>query len=446
MTTPAEPSAARRLVDALDIDGQDLPPSTLDAVLRSTMQIMGVARLGLANGIARSGIDYVTTAEHGGSTVISRGRVASAPGAAFANALASHSDFREDTHAESQSHPGVVVIPAVFAVAESLGRPLAPGRYAAAVVAGHELIGRLGRAGAILSTERGFRAPSLYTVFGATLAACITLDLDAETRVHAIAIAAQGAAGINQPFAEGTDDWFLAPAFAARHAVTSALLAAAGVQGSPHVLEGVDGVFEAFSGRVPDIDFAKAGPHYEIEHTRLKGALTCGFNQSLVYQLSQLDVPTERLERVDIRLSPGAAHYPGVAGRGPYESKTTALLSAPYAAALQLVRGSLDQGGYSDLGAPDLLDVTRIVFVEADAALEGYATQIDLHLAGGETISVEDGNDNPGFSLDTVQRVTDTLRRNYRSGGLDENLVDGLEAGARAMMAGDSGPLGDALS
>jgi 2-methylcitrate dehydratase PrpD len=452
MAQNSSPSLAQALVESLDsISAGDLPASTVDAVRRSSLQILGVARLGTANDIARNGIDYVVASEGGtAATVVTRGRRGTAAGAAFANSLASHADFREDTHAESQSHPGVVVIPAVLAAAEATGKPLPSGRYIEAVVAGHELIGRLGEAAAIKSTERGFRAPSVITLFGATLAVSVALGLSKSQRVHALAIAGQGASGVNQPFNEGTDDWFLAPAFAARQAVMSALLAAAGVEGSPHILDGEDGILGAFAGdRDIVVDTSLPGTEriHEIEHTRLKGALTCGWNQSLVYQLSQATIPVDRVKKIDVRLSRGAAEYPGVSDSGPYATRTAALLSSSFATALQLVRGGLGQSGYQDLNAPDLAEVARLVSVAPDDRLVGYATEIDIELDGGETLHLADGNDSPGFSLDTVDKVVETLRRNYRSDGQDPARVDELVVGVDALMdSGDTAAISAALS
>src|SRR5690606_5035989 len=132
---------AEKLVALLNaIDAESLPTSTKDAVLRNSIQVFGVARLGLQNPVARHAVEYVARFEAGESaTVIANGvRTGTAAGAAFANSIASHADFREDTHSGSVSHPGVVVMPASLAAAEASGGRLPPGRYVEAVVAGHE--------------------------------------------------------------------------------------------------------------------------------------------------------------------------------------------------------------------------------------------------------------------------------------------------------------------
>jgi 2-methylcitrate dehydratase PrpD len=443
-------SLAESLVALLaEIRADDLPASTNDSVARNSLQVLGVMRLGLQNPIGRDCVEYAAKAEAGSAaTIVAHGvRSGTSAGAAFANAVAAHSDFREDTHAGSSSHPGVVVIPAVLAVAEAMGGTLPRGRYAEAVVAGHELIGRLGEPAAERTTERGFRPPSVYTVFGGTVAAAIAMGLTPEQQVHALAIAAQGASGITHPFLAGSDEWFLAPAFAARQAVMSAMLAAEGVQGSRFALEGPAGVFVAFAGETLPVDLRPAGQGgFEIERARLKAALTCGWNQSLVQQLRELDLRASEVHAVHVRLSTIAGEYPGVASAGPFPSRSSALLSAPWATALQLVRGSLDHSGYDDLEDAELLELAHRVDVTPTGDLPGYATEVAVELTDGTTRTSSDGNDNPRFSLDTRERVLDTLRRNYASSGLDESRVEVLDAAMTDLLAtGDTAAVAAAI-
>jgi 2-methylcitrate dehydratase PrpD len=442
---------ATRLVELMGrIRAEDVGLEATAAVRRTTLQVLGIARLGLQNPIGRDSVEYAARWEPGtAATIVAHGRASgSAASAAFANAIASHADFREDTNSSSSSHPGVVVIPAVLAVAEATGGTLPPGRYVEAVIAGYEIIGRIGGAAALVTTERGFRPPSVYTVFGAALGAALALGLDARQQADALAIAAQGASGINHPFIAGTDEWFLAPALAARQGVMAALLAREGVHGSAEVLEGEDGIFAAFAGRAVEVDLGEPGaPEYEIQRTRLKAALTCGWNQSLVHQLAQLQVPVDEVVRVDVRMSPIAAEYPGVDVHPPLSTLTEGLLSSAWAASLQLVRGSLDHSGYGAYDDPRLVAIAQKVHVASDPALQGYATVIDIELEGGRRLHSEDGNDHPAFSLDSEDRVLETLHRNYASAGVATSYVDRLVAGVDRVLAdGDVAELADAIA
>ena len=118
-------------------------------------------------------------------------------------------------------------------------------------------------------------------------------------------------------------------------------------------------------------------------------------------------------------------------------NRSEALTSAPWATALQLTRGSLDHHGYAVLDDAELLEVASRVSVLVDEDLTGYATIVDVALASDEVLHSEDGNDDPRFSLKTIEQVTDTLKRNYESAGLAPGLVDELAAGVRRVVDTD---------
>jgi Uncharacterized protein involved in propionate catabolism len=146
--------------------------------------------------------------------------------AAFANAVAGHGLVREDMHAGSVSHLGVVVLPSLLAVSES--RKIAGPAFVAAAVVGYEMGAKFGRA---LVTP-GFapvpahrlhrpagrgrgRQPSARPV-GSRL--CQRPGAGRQYRRP----------GLNQWPHSGGAEMFFHPGFAARNALTAVELAAAG--------------------------------------------------------------------------------------------------------------------------------------------------------------------------------------------------------------------------
>ena len=94
---------------------------------------------------------------------------ASPAAAALANGMLCHGLDFDDTHADSICHVGVVVSPAALAVAEATG---ASGReLLLALVAGSEIITRIGAAAVPGYMVRGFHPTSVCGVFGAAVAA-----------------------------------------------------------------------------------------------------------------------------------------------------------------------------------------------------------------------------------------------------------------------------------
>src|SRR5690349_6670131 len=98
--------------------------------------------------------------EPGPASIVGRKARASAFQAAFANAVAGHGLVREDMHAGSVSHLGVVVLPSLLALAE---RVQADGRdFIAAGIAGYETGAKIGRALITPELARFFR-PTGFT-------------------------------------------------------------------------------------------------------------------------------------------------------------------------------------------------------------------------------------------------------------------------------------------
>ena len=97
--------------------------------------------------------------------------------AAFVNATAAHGLELDDTHDESISHPGAPVIATALALAAT--RDCTIDEFFAAIVAGYEVIGRVGAAtNAAHVVEHGFHPTSLFAGFGVVAAAAVILDFD----------------------------------------------------------------------------------------------------------------------------------------------------------------------------------------------------------------------------------------------------------------------------
>src|SRR5690242_17632970 len=80
--------------------------------------------------------------EPGPASMIGRSARASAFQAAFANAVAGHGLVREDMHAGSVSHLGVVVLPSLLALTET--RKVTGPAFIAAAVTGYEVGAKIG--------------------------------------------------------------------------------------------------------------------------------------------------------------------------------------------------------------------------------------------------------------------------------------------------------------
>ena len=159
--------------------------------------------------------------------------------AALANGTASHGFELDDIIQGALVHPGAVVIPAALAVAEQSG---ASGeRLLLGIVAGYEVIARLGWALGAEHNTRGYHTTGVAGPIAATVAAGIVLGLSMEIILSAIGIACSSAGGI-KAFTQGTGG-MVKRMHAGRAAETGVLACELAQRGFTGPMAGVDGRF-----------------------------------------------------------------------------------------------------------------------------------------------------------------------------------------------------------
>ena len=149
----------------------------------------------------------------GQATVIGLAERLPAANAAFANAMTCHGLDFDDTHSDSGSHVSTVIAPAAFAAAELYGAGGAD--VLAAIVAGNEIVCRVGMAEPGAFHGRGFHPTAICGVFGGAAAVSRLAGFDAETATRALGIAGSMASGIFAYLADGTPTKPIHPGWAA---------------------------------------------------------------------------------------------------------------------------------------------------------------------------------------------------------------------------------------
>ena len=143
-------------------------------------------------------------------------------------------------------HPGATVALPALAVAQARG---ASGReLLTAIVAGFEVLHRIGSATLHTPEKRGFHAPGVVGPFGAAIAAGLLAGLPADRLTHALGIAGSLGGGLLAFSKAGSGGMVkrLHMGRAAEAGVLAAQLAGGGYEGPETVLEGSFGLFDAF--------------------------------------------------------------------------------------------------------------------------------------------------------------------------------------------------------
>jgi len=327
------------------------------------------------------------------ATLLRDGTRVSMEAAAFANGSLMHARSQDDTHADSTSHPGGAVMPAVFAVAEAEGRSGA--EMLTAVVLGYETLGRIGRDFDHLVSGRGFRAAAVFGPFGAAAAAAKLFRLSGSETGHAIGLAAHLAGGLSQVWEEGSAEFALQLGFAARNGILAARAAQAGATAARWILEGKGGFFRAYAGASgpPEQALDRLGETWQLSDVTVKAYPVCAILQGPVDAMLQIarshDLNPTAVAEVVLWLSPYEASYPGIDNPGPFASSTATKMSAQYCVALALLDRRLTIDGLLRLADTAIGAMAARVSVVADPALVSRLSRLQVRLTDGRLLSQE---------------------------------------------------------
>jgi len=223
----------------------DLPPEVLDRAKGVTLQALSSALVAHQMPGSRQALALMQEEEAGGgaATVLCNGSKLTKGGAAFVNAEMIFAGGKWDTF-RMLTHPGIAILPAALAAAETVG---ASGKaFLVAVAAGYEVMERMAAEFIPTVMSRGFHAGPVFGIFGAATAAAKLQRLD-EDQIHsAIAQCVNLAAGNLEGARSGGRS--LREGGAVRNALLAVALARHGTPGGETTLEGEAGFYHAYAG------------------------------------------------------------------------------------------------------------------------------------------------------------------------------------------------------
>lgn len=370
--------------------------------------------------------------------------------AAFANGTLGHGLVREDMHAASIGHHGVVVWPALLALAQcgaGAGRPVAGGDFLLAALVGYEAAARLGRALIDAELARLHRPTGLVSPLGAALGGGLLVGLGEDALTSALALAANCSAGLNAWPHWGGSDMYFHPGFAARSAVTCVELAAAGAYGSEGALDGEGGWFAAYRrGPAPTGIALFPDGEAEILAVYNKPVPACNFaqtaSQAALHVAREVGGSRGPVRAVAIRVPAAAARYPGCDFTGPFERALQAKMSIQFCVAAALARGCVEEANYADLEDPEILRLVGLSRLIVDEALtarfpaeQGAEVEVTFAEGGPLTHRLDDVVPATPGEVRARFRAAATAAVGGRRAAELEALVDGLES------TGDAGRL-----
>lgn len=357
---------ARRLADYIvGIRLRDLPPAAIERAKEELLYHVGLAFTGAKTPAGRQALEIARTLSRGcpgPSTIIGAHGRYGALEAAFANASFIRALGLDDVLFPSATHAGLLTYPAALAIAEqqhSRGDELL-----IAVVAAYEILGKL------VIDEAPGRAPHRPSMpfgpFAGATATARLLRLPASRTAEAIGYAADSAMGLKEGNEQQPTHIY---GLIARHAIMAAMLARAGGETAPTILEGKYGFYATLIGRQPNADDIVRRLGKDLEILRVTQKRFSGTAMNVVPIELMLDLvnrehlAAREVSRIEFELPEDRSTFEDSISTGPYPSRTQAESSLPFQTAIILLDGHIDLARYDHPNDPQVLAVTHRVII-----------------------------------------------------------------------------------
>jgi 2-methylcitrate dehydratase PrpD len=374
---------------------ESLPPDIVTRAKGALLDSLGCTLFGSLQPWSKiMAAEMLAEGSRGAATIVGQKQTVAAPAAALCNGTATHGFELDDLLDEAIVHPGAIIVPAALAAAESVDAP--GSRLLLGIVAGYELLNRVGLAAGVEPAHRGFHKTTIIGPVGAAVAAGVILGLKPGQLMSATGLACSTSSGIKS-FAAGTGGGMMKRMHCGRAAesgVRMAQLAARDFTGPPTAIDGKFGLLEVYGGQTarPELLTAGLGKDWAMTSIFVKVYSCCSWIQGAVQQLVALRGPKplkpDEVRQVRIGVSAYAAKNNGEPA--PVDTMG-AQYSFPYCAALALAGDPTDPGMYleKEIGNSERRALARRVELYTDDQMEAaypkhYGSRVELALASGE--------------------------------------------------------------
>ena len=362
-----EPLAARMARKVAGVSADELPAAVVEKVKLCLTDLIGCAFESRDLPWSRQALQLAERVAGGASIVGSSGSFAVGD-AAFTNAVMGHGLVREDMHSGSISHFGIVVLPALFALAQY--RRVSGREFIAAAMIGYEVGGQIGRAVMDAEVAKIHRPTGITGPVAAAAAGARLLGLGVDQITSAIALGANVTVGFNQWAHTGGSEMFFHAGFAARNAVSAARLAESGAFASPSALDGEAGMFASLRKRseASKVELFQGEP--EILSVYHKPVPACNFAQTASQAALSIardgKSGIDRIASIIVRVPRAGALYPGCDHTGPFAHILQAKMSIQYNVAAALIEGGVSEKNFMLLNDARLHKLIGLMTLEVD--------------------------------------------------------------------------------
>lgn len=360
---------------------------------------IGCGIFGSALPWSRLATDTVVGIDSGGAAVVwGTGYRVSPAHAALLNGTFVQGFELDDVHMLGFQHAGATVIPAALAVAEHRGG-IDGRRFLGGVVCGYETVLRVGQCMGPRHVLRGWQPAGTHSPFGAAAAVGNMIGLDEDRMVHALGLAGNRGAGLDE-VKMGAMDKRMLEGKGSQQGLYSALLAERGFTGIENIFEAKKGFCAVFSGSRDDFDLAELtkelGRRYDILTVELKIYSANASTHTPYDAIKQLQIrkPFKADEVEKIRIWTTQMSYEHTNHTYVPESITYAQFCIPYGVAVTILEGDafVDQYTEEKIRSPRIMDLANKVEILHDSELDKlgplhrHHTRTQVTLKDGELL------------------------------------------------------------
>jgi 2-methylcitrate dehydratase PrpD len=396
-------TAAHTLAEfAVSLKYEDIPPEVLERAKDCIIDTVGACTFGAQMPWTQIVIEHAKrNSAPGECSVFGTPVKVRAPFACLANGASAHA-FELDALCEPSVgiHPGAALC--VPGLAPSQGRKGSGRALLSAVVAGYEVLYRIGHAANQSIEKVGFHSPGVIGAFGTAIVIGRLFDIGPEKMAHALGIAGSLGSGLMEFSKTGGMVKRLHLGRSAESGFTAAVLARDGYTGPAGVLEGKYGFLNTFCRDAEPARLTKdLGKTWHVMKTKLKRyschataqvPVTLALDLAQKHKLSGDDVAGIVIAASEKTVSHHAINEP--------QDMTMAQYSTPFCVALALYLDPMDPRSFSEksLADPKIRALAKGAKVELHKGAAGPVAQdcsVTLKLKNGKEVSAQ-GNDFKG--------------------------------------------------
>ena len=398
MTTPAQALAEF----AVGLRYEDIPAEVIERAKDCVIDTVAACVFGAELPWTQTVIGYAQrNSAPGECSVLGTPIKVRAPFACLANGAAAHG-FELDALCEPSVgiHPSAAL--AVPGLAVSQGRRKSGQEFITAVIAGYELLYRIGDAARHSIEKVGFHSPGVVGVYGTAAVVSRLFGLTAAQMAHAFGIAGSMSSGLMEFSRSGGMVKRLHLGRAAEGGFMAAILARDGYTGPAEVFEGKFGLLNVYCREADPARLTQAlGTTWHVMKTKIKRYAchsTAQVPVTLALELkAKHGIAGEDVERIAI-----AANEKTVTQHAINEPRDMTMMqySVPFSVSLALYMDPTAPRVFSEttLNHPGIRALARNAETVPLAPSSGYlssACRVTLHLKDGRTVSAE-GHDFKG--------------------------------------------------